>query len=871
MEIPRFSKVDDWLKVYDKADYIVIQKARFLFFLNLAIFLTVLLMMAARIIAFLFMNDPGPNFLVELAPFSILLIVLFLYQLLLVKGFYTVVVHLILLTILAVTWYIGFTKTSDLLGRFSTPVFLFTVLAMVPLLAYERKVFVIIYPMLNILLLGIFLYVFAPQYNLTQLEIIDYFVDMVAAIVFITVIGYKISSINNKALQKSNKELLLRKAAEVKLEDTEQRYKKLSENSPQIIFELDFLGNITYLNETGLKEFGYAKEEISKFRIRDIVEEKEVLKLNLERVLRLELFEHQYTGIRKNGDTFYVLTYSTPIEKEGEFVGVRGVAINVTEKIEAQNALLASELKYRELANLVPITIYEAGIDKIISYANQASLDMFGYSENEIVGKLSMVEILATEERERAFEDIDVLTKQGVTSSQKYRALKKDGSKFPVQIISSTIYENEKVVGYRGAVVDMSDIENANKKLKDNEALLRTIVDMLPYPINITDFNQKIVFLNQAFLERNKVTYEQALGKTVDELGLHLDESSKVRVLNTLMAGESVKDLQASIIKPEGAKVDVLMSTQPILYNGNPHFLTTTVDITEKVALENQLKEHNEKLEYVVVERTEELAATNEELHVANDDLLSQREELEKSLLKLKLAQEQLIQTEKMASLGILTAGVAHEINNPMNYIFNGALVIKHHVQDKYPEDYSELKTYFDAIDEGVARATSIVSSLSDYSRKESTEKVMLNVHQIIDNCLTIIFSEYKNRVEIERKYGADVPLFLGYETKLHQAFLNILVNAVQAIEDTGTIVITTILIDENIEILIQDSGKGIDSRDLKHIFDPFFTTKLSGKGTGLGLSITNQKINEHGGNISCTSAIGEGSVFKIVLPYKTE
>jgi len=185
------------------------------------------------------------------------------------------------------------------------------------------------------------------------------------------------------------------------------------------------------------------------------------------------------------------------------------------------------------------------------------------------------------------------------------------------------------------------------------------------------------------------------------------------------------------------------------------------------------------------------------------------------------------------------------------------------------PDHLLKLKPLFEAINTGIDRTTNIIKSLNRFSRNDDTSLHKCNIHEILDNCLTMLFSQYKNRIEISKDYAQEIPSVMASEAKLHQAFLNILTNAIQAIEEKGEISIQTLLSRDKVEVHIADTGKGISQEDMKHIFDPFFTTKEPGKGTGLGLSITQRIIQEHKGTIHCRSKVDAGTEFIIDIPLK--
>ncbi|WP_462280948.1 sensor histidine kinase [Salinivirga cyanobacteriivorans] len=282
-----------------------------------------------------------------------------------------------------------------------------------------------------------------------------------------------------------------------------------------------------------------------------------------------------------------------------------------------------------------------------------------------------------------------------------------------------------------------------------------------------------------------------------------------------------------------------------------------------------ELEKYKNHLESLVRLRTEELETTNEELKATNDELYEQKEELQITLKSLKQTQDQLVQSEKLASLGILTAGVAHEINNPVNYIYNGAVAIESYIKEEFPNASEYLNPYFEAVNTGIDRTVNIVKSLGRYTRSEKLPWASYDLHEVVEDCLTMLYNRYKNTVNIHRKFMDTDCILVGNEGQIHQVVMNVLLNALQSIEDKGDVHIETTNENNHVQLKILDTGKGIKKNDLKHIFDPFFTTKDPGEGTGLGLSISQKIVHEHGGEILCESEIKKGTMFVISLPVK--
>jgi len=285
-------------------------------------------------------------------------------------------------------------------------------------------------------------------------------------------------------------------------------------------------------------------------------------------------------------------------------------------------------------------------------------------------------------------------------------------------------------------------------------------------------------------------------------------------------------------------------------------------DITSLKHYQNELLIHQSNLEKMVEDRTIELQTTNKNLNI-------QKAQLEKTMENLKATQTQLAHSEKMASLGVLTAGVAHEINNPLNYIMGGYEGLKVHIE-KVGYDNEQIPMLLNAIKIGVERATKIIIGLNQFSRDNENKDESCDIHSILDNCLLMLNNQFGDGIQIVKKFNTESIVVSGNVGQLHQAFINIISNANQAIQTKGKITISTNIVDNNATIEISDTGLGISKENLQKITEPFFTTKAPSKGTGLGLSICYAIIKEHNGLLEFESEIGKGTKARIVLPIST-
>jgi|GEM_PF-5784746 len=305
-----------------------------------------------------------------------------------------------------------------------------------------------------------------------------------------------------------------------------------------------------------------------------------------------------------------------------------------------------------------------------------------------------------------------------------------------------------------------------------------------------------------------------------------------------------------------------------------------------------------------MIKNLEHVTASRDELDREIGHRKLMEEELMKSYDDLKQAQTQLFQSEKLASIGQLAAGVAHEINNPVGFISNNMEILQEYVGNytkilrivenvKGQVDSGDVRKAKAAVDElkkleeeinlefmmgdvnkllehssrGLERIRKIVLDLRTFAREDHADTMeLVKIEEVIDSILSIVQSELKSKAELVKDYG-DTPLIKCNPQRLGQVFINLLVNATQAIKEKGKIIIKTYQQDQHVCIDISDTGKGILEENLKKIFDPFFTTKPVGQGTGLGLSVSYEIVKKHGGEIKVQSKQGEGTTFTVMLP----
>jgi signal transduction histidine kinase len=282
------------------------------------------------------------------------------------------------------------------------------------------------------------------------------------------------------------------------------------------------------------------------------------------------------------------------------------------------------------------------------------------------------------------------------------------------------------------------------------------------------------------------------------------------------------------------------------------------------IALENArtyeaLVRLNARLEERVRERTAQLEGANRELAEAYSEL--------------KNAEVQLVQSEKMASLGRLVAGVAHEINNPVSFIATSVAPLRRRLEDAAAEAPAEVATLLAEAEDivgvmarGAERTAAIVKDLRSFSRLGEADRKLVDLHEGIEVTLRLLESRWRDRITVHRDFGR-LPLVECDPGQMNQVFMNLLGNACDAIASSGNVWITTRADAETVTVVVRDDGSGMTPEVARHIFDPFFTTKDVGSGTGLGLAISHGVVTAHGGRIEVESEPGRGATFRVVLP----
>lgn len=433
------------------------------------------------------------------------------------------------------------------------------------------------------------------------------------------------------------------------------------------------------------------------------------------------------------------------------------------------------------------------------------------------------------------------------------------------------------------ALREQSRQDQSATGLAFERTLLHTLVDNIPFRIYAKDRESRFLFGNNRMARLAGVeTPPQLIGKTdYDFFPAELAAKYFADEKQVMDSGRSLFDYEELVEDQDTGELGWTVTTK-VLLRGADGAVNGIVgigyDVTQRKLMEERLRERTQELEE------------------ANARLEAEKEQQQVLIRKLSDMQGQLLQSEKMASIGLLAAGVAHEINNPLAFISSnfGALerdakdILKlisafEGVEGLLPGDArapvafmkediglddirQDLDALFAESREGLQRVKHIVQNLKDFSRPGGTEKEMADLEQGLDSTLNVAWNEIKYKADVVKEY-AGVPELYCLPSQINQVFLNLLINAAHAIEGKGTIIVRTGHDEKVVWVEIEDNGCGIAPAHLDHIFEPFFTTKPVGKGTGLGLSIVYGIVQGHRGTIAVKSEVGKGTMFRVALP----
>ena len=605
-----------------------------------------------------------------------------------------------------------------------------------------------------------------------------------------------------------------RKQAEKALLESEEKYRKVVNNAGEAIMVIQD-GLAKFANPRALELLGYSSDKLGSRRLVDLVhpDDREIVdKLCLE-TLKGAGFSPAYDSYRiigKGGDIKWTEITATKIIWEGR-AAVLVFMADVTERKRVEGVLADEAIRRRILVEQSRDGIVILDGNGKVYEANKRFAEMLGYSPEE-VRQLHMWDWDTQWTREELLEMALSADAGGGHFETHHR--RKDGTVFDVEISANgAVFEGQKLVFC--VCRDITNRKQAEKALLESEERYRTILEDVKKGYCEADLAGNVTFVNDSMCCILGYANEEIVG------------TNYRRYVGKENAGQVYKDANSVYRTGKPAK---WFSWEFVTKSGETRFVE--VSITPKLNAQGE----------VIGFRG-----------IFND--VTEREAIE----------QQVLMTSKLASIGELASGVAHELNNPLTSVIGYAQLLVDS-KDVPPEVKSDLNRIY----QESQRATKIVQNLLSFARPRKPEKIYFDANELVQKTLDLRTYELKtSNIRVYANLEPDLPEIKADYHQIQQVILNILINAEQALAETrrrGKITVTTSVVEDRVRISIADNGPGIPKGNINRIFDPFFTTKEVGKGTGLGLSVCHGIVTAHGGNICVESEKGKGTVFIIEL-----
>jgi PAS domain S-box-containing protein len=603
-----------------------------------------------------------------------------------------------------------------------------------------------------------------------------------------------------------------RKKQEQALADELARRRLLVDKSLDGIVVLDVNANVVEANQRFADMLGYTLEEVRKLHTWDWDKNfppEKILEIGQsvdEKGLHLET---KHT--RKDGSVIDVDISISGIMYGGQKL-IFCIQRDVTERKKMVEAINLQKAYFQQLFDKSPDAILITDINGKIIQGNKGFEVLFGYSNKEIKGQ-SLIELIVPEADAQEASDSYQRIADGEVIRKESVRRRKDGSLVDVSILAYPIHSNGKLIGLYGIYSDITERKRAEEALRIAAEEWRETFDSITDAISIHDKDYKILRANKAFAEIFNMSPRQLLNKHCYELHKGEKPISGCPHQQTLATG---KPAAAEFYEPHIKKY-LLESTSPIF------------------------------------DKEGEVIGT---VHITRD------------ITERKQQNERLMMADRLASVGELAAGTAHELNNPLTSVIGfSQLLLEKDVPDDIREDlqliHSEAK-----------RAAKVTNNLLTFARKQAPVKQLNQINSIIEDVLKLRAYEHKaNGIEVKKQLAPNLPEIMVDYFQMQQVFLNIIINAEYFMTEAhkrGTLTITTKKQNDNVRISFADDGPGIPPENLSRLYDPFFTTKEAGKGTGLGLSICHGIVSEHGGQIYAKSQSGKGATISVELPFNS-
>jgi two-component system NtrC family sensor kinase len=566
-------------------------------------------------------------------------------------------------------------------------------------------------------------------------------------------------------------------------------------------------GKFEIINPQIAKVLGISKDQLLGKDALSMVhpEDREMVREKAIKMLKGKRLEpYEFRVFDKDGHVRVVMEAVAPITHKGKRA-VLGNFMDITERKQA-------EALYRNLANSSPVGVYIVQDGKF-QFVNPQFQKYTGFSEDELLGRESL-ELVHPEDRERVRENAVAMLKGNLLPPYELRYVVRGGATlWATETVTSINYKGKRAV--LGNFIDITEHKEAEEALRKSQEQLQKMFESVTDGISVVDLSGTITEVNQRMVEIHGFgSKEKLVGKKAFELVSPRDHERIATNMREAIKRGKVGSMEYTLLRADGTEFPAELSSSVIKNAlGNPAgHITIVRDITER-----------------------------------------------------KVMQEQLMLTDRLASIGELASGIAHELNNPLTSIIGfSQLLMEKDIADDSKEDLK-------LVHSEAQRAAGIVKNLLTFARKHAPVKQPTQVNSIIEDVLKLRAYEQKvNNIEVVKNFDPALPEIMIDHFLIRQVFLNLIINAEYFMAEAhkkGVLTLTTQKTDNTVTVSFTDDGPGITKEDLNRIFSPFFTTKEVGKGTGLGLSICHGIVAEHGGNIHAKSQLGKGATFVVELP----
>lgn len=642
---------------------------------------------------------------------------------------------------------------------------------------------------------------------------------------------------------------LQQRMAEIRV--LEEKYRDLIENAPEMIHQVNKAGRFVHVNQTELDKLGYSLPEMLDMHLWDIVprgREPEVLGY-LERLMSEGRASIETVFLTRDGQPIDVEIHSTALfdPEGGGLQYSRAFVRDITQRklleqkvqryttqLEQEVAvrtqqLSESEKRYRALFNLAADSVIMVNPDGRIAAVNRREEQVLGYGESQVLGR-PFVDLVLPPYRGSTSGLLEkIILGERQVPTQEIEVANSSGVPVPVEMDLIRIAEG-------GAVSVMVQLRDITERKRLEQQLQE-------YSEELED---KVRQRTQEIEETKR--YLENLLENANDVIYTLDADQRFTYVNSKVAawGYRKEDLL-------GRPYLSLLSKR---HRGRR--LKSTLDIGAKQVYEVEVVSRSGEPRAVMVS-----VAPLFDAHGRIQGVLG----IARDITDTKKLEQQILKSEKLASVGKLAAGVAHEVNNPLGGILNCLYNIR-----KGSLSPARQEEYLISMEDGLRRVQKIVRQLLDFSQQHEPELLATDINMVVERVLVLTNHAFlEHQIRLDKDLQPDLPPLMVDRHMIEQVLMNLILNAIQAIKGTGVITIRTRLAGRTCNISVEDTGAGIPPHILPRIFDPFFTTKATGEGTGLGLSVSMGIVERHGGQILVDSEVGKGTVFTVCLPVARE